>query len=95
VPGDAADPRGYFLNCRHQLISEKHGPADPETKLGTGLTIGTNAGRVVVGCASDQPRAKPRRKPSALSFLVLFFFVTTTSNDYPGSWFFKIEAGLG
>ena len=59
VPGDAADPRGDFLDRRHQRKGQQHGPADAVAELRAGLAVGADPRRIVVGRAGDQ--AGPER----------------------------------
>ena len=59
VGGDAVthgspNPGADLLDSRHQRIGEQHGPADTETKLGTGLAVRSNTRGIVIGGAGDE-----------------------------------------
>ena len=67
MTGHASDARRDFLDRRHQRIGHQHRPADAEAELRTRLTIGADAGRIVVGCPGDQPRSETLQEPLDLS----------------------------
>ena len=54
----AADTGAHELDAHHQRIGEDDRPEGEEAELGTGLGIGGDAGRIVVGCSGDEPGAK-------------------------------------
>jgi hypothetical protein len=52
--GDAPHPRGDFLDRDHQRKCQQHGPADAVAELRTGLAVGADPRRIVVGRPGDQ-----------------------------------------
>jgi hypothetical protein len=56
LPRHAADPGADLLDGRHQRPGEQHDPARRITELGASLRVGSDAARVIVGSAGDQPR---------------------------------------
>jgi len=42
MAGDPPDPRGNFLDCRHQRKRQQHGPADAVAELRAGLAVGAD-----------------------------------------------------
>src|SRR5882757_9016582 len=72
VAGDAADARRDLLDRRHQRKGQQHGPADAVTELRTGLAVGADPRRIVVGRAGDQSRAERLEKIAETERLVRF-----------------------
>ena len=56
MAGHAANPSGNRLNHGHQRKAEQHRPSKAVTKLSPDLAIGSDAARVVVGSAGNEPR---------------------------------------
>jgi len=62
VPGDAADARTDDLDADHQRRRQEHAPQHAEAELRTGLRVGRDAARVIVGRAGDESGAEPLEK---------------------------------
>jgi hypothetical protein len=58
--------RPWFLNRRHQRISEKHRQADAEAELRPCLAVRADPRRIVVGGSCNQAGPKPAKKTFVL-----------------------------
>ncbi len=58
VPADPADPGADHLDADHQRVGEQDCPEHVEAELRTGLRVGRNPARIVIGRARDESRAE-------------------------------------
>ncbi len=68
LAGYPADPRAHQLDRNHEWRRQKHGPEQTVTKLRSGLRIGCDARRVIIGGTGHQSRTK-QPKHQVLGFL--------------------------
>ena len=58
VAGGPAEPPAHLLDRRRDRKEAKRDPAERKAELGSGLRVGSDRGRVVVGSPADQPRSQ-------------------------------------
>jgi hypothetical protein len=61
--GGAPHAGAHDLHRSHQGISEEHGPGQGVAELSTGLRIGCDPARVIIGCPRDKAGTQDLEQP--------------------------------